>query len=138
MLKKQIKTGVVAGLAVGFGTVVSNLLMHYYWNSVRTPELNAELIKMCSEINKNCPIVLDKFTRIDTTVAGDRELYYMYTVMGMTDEDAMKLKDDLKIHTTEQARSNSETKKLLDRGIILKYTYSNMQGKVLFEYNVVK
>ncbi|MFH0939535.1 MAG: hypothetical protein V1899_09690 [Planctomycetota bacterium] len=53
--------------------IIASFIANFTISSLK-PEIDSELMKSVSEINKNCPFMVDKFTRLDNTVAGYKEL----------------------------------------------------------------
>ena len=60
--------------------------------------INERLMHISSEINKNCPYMMDKMTRLDQTWAsGTGEFAYMITIMGNKSDEIDKEKFEVVI-----------------------------------------
>lgn len=95
-----------------------------------------QLKKAEVELNKSCPKMIDEITRMDKVVAGERDITYHYTIIGVEDADMLNAKETLIQNTTNILRTNPDTKKLLDKKIIMSYVYKSQSGKQLFSFSV--
>ena len=134
MNKKQIITIIIAS-AIGstVAAVVPRLI-----NGSKEFQINQGLVKACNEIGKNCPMIIDKYTRLDGAVSGNNEITYLYTITNLSDKQAINIKDKIIESATAFAKSKPETLNLLNNGVTMKYCYKNNLGNVLYEFSVNK
>ena len=134
-MNKQTLTIIIAatiGSSVA-GAVIPRLIF-----GSKDEQLNGELIKSCNDINKNCPITIDSYTRLDNSMAGNKSISYFYTLTNIEDDKAIGLKEKIKSSSEATLKSKQETIKMLENGIEMKYFYKNSAGKILFDYTVTK
>ena len=97
-------------------------------------ELN---MKIASEINKTCPIILDKETRLDNTVAmPNNALQYNYTLINMEKEtsDTTELKNYILPIVTNGIKTSPQMEFQRKNRTTLKYYYKDKNGKYLFHF----
>jgi len=100
--------------------------------------LSQGLIVAAENINKTTPRMLDESTRLDSAKAKPDGLNYNYTLIGMSDADAMALKANTEEQTSKNLHAKLDTEKLLEQGATLTFNYSNAAGKRLFTFDVKK
>jgi hypothetical protein len=103
-------------------------------------DINSELQSACVDINKDCPKQVDSITRFDGCVAGDKRITYNYTLTlpALNATEQANVMTTLKSQVSAELHSNSSTKSLLGRGVTMSYHYSDLKGKVLLDFDVVK
>lgn len=103
------------------------------------PSFNKEMVQMASEINKNCPIMLDAQTRLDNTIAlPDNVFQYNYTLVNSEKAslDIEGLKKYLEPIIYNVAKTNPDMKLLRDNKTTLNYYYKDKSGVYLFTISV--
>jgi hypothetical protein len=100
--------------------------------------LSQGLIVAAENINKTTPRMLDESTRLDSAKAKPDGLNYNYTLIGMSDADAIALKANTEEQTSKNLHAKPDTEKLLEKGATLTFNYSNAAGKRLFTFDVKK
>jgi hypothetical protein len=90
------------------------------------PSIDKALMQTASELNKTCPIMVDKYTRLDNAVAlPDKTFQYNYTILGT---DALKinldtLKNRIEPGIINNVKTNPEMKSFRDDKVTLVYNY---------------
>ena len=100
-----------------------------------TPNIDKELMKVASEINKSCPIMIDNETRLDNTMAlPSKTLQYNFTLISMEKEtvDSIELKSYLEQNIKNNVRTNPDMKFFRDKKITTNYYYKDKNGIYLF------
>jgi uncharacterized membrane protein YraQ (UPF0718 family) len=125
-----IKAVVILVLAVSSILAVRAFLPK---NGVETLELTA------SVINKMCPVMVDKDTRLDGAAVIDRKiLQYNYTFVNFAKEqlDVNGIKSQFEPSIINQVKTNPELKAIRDNNLDLEYTYKDKNGVFLFTIHV--
>ncbi len=101
-------------------------------------QVKQKMFKMASEqTNKQCPMAIDEWTRMDSTAYYDDKntFAYFYSLINL-DEDSTSiasLKTELTKNIPEALKNTPEMKPYKDAGVTLQYTYfSNTTQKELF------
>ena len=130
--KKSIKT--LIGVAVGLVTMV--LVQHYFF---APPSFDKVMMQMVSEINKTCPIMVDKETQFDNAIAlPDRVLLYNYTLVNLNkaeiNPDTVKKYIEPGIINT--VKTNPDMKTLRENKTTFIYNYKDKTGLFVLKITV--
>ena len=93
------------------------------------------------EVNKQCPMMVDEVTRLDSTEIGsDKTFIYYYTLTNKekTDKDLEEMKKFLTYQIIHNVRTNEQLKTMRDNGVSVRYNYQDKNLEHLFEINVTK
>lgn len=126
--KKIISIIIGAVIAAVSYQVVSRVLFP-------TPCLDSQLIKVANEINKNCPFMVDQYTRFDNTIAGPgKSLAYNYTVVNYeaTELNIESIRGNLTPILINNIKTNEDMKCFRENKVSLKYNYRDKSGVFLF------
>ena len=99
------------------------------------PSVDSQLIKVANEINKNCPFMVDQYTRLDNTMAGPGKSFaYNYTVVDYeaTELNIESIKGKLTPILINRIKTNEEMKCFRENKASLKYNYQDKSGVFLF------
>ena len=91
-----------------------------------------ELMKTAEEINKNCPIMLDKHTRLDNTLAGPGKRFtYNYTLVnfGTDDLDKDKFISLMKPKILNNVMTNKDMEGVRNKDVEIVYVYRSKDNK---------
>lgn len=103
------------------------------------PDINKEMMQMASEINKNCPIMLDAQTRLDNTIALSGNVFqYNYTLIN-SEKASLDLEGLIKYlepNIYNGAKTNPDMKIFRDNKTTLNYYYKDKNGVYLFTISV--
>lgn len=109
-------------------TAVLVLVQQFFFNA---PSLDKTLMKVASEVNKTCPMMVDKETRLDNTVAlPDKIFQYNYTLVNMVKDsiNVQDLKNYLEPNVTNNMKTNPDMKFYRDKKITMTYYYKDKNG----------
>jgi hypothetical protein len=127
---------IITIIAATIGWVVSSLAVNNLMDGTSSSRIDTALAQACSEVNRNCPMVLDACTTMDSAMAGPRGITYMFSVSKISDDDALKIKDVLQEKAGETLRLKKETTYRLDHDVTMIYCYRNAAGTVIFEFTI--
>ena len=91
-----------------------------------------ELMKTAEEINKNCPIMVDKHTRLDNVMGGPgREFTYNYTLVdfGADDLDKDKFISLMKPKILNNVKTNKDMEGFRNKNVEIVYVYKSKDNK---------
>jgi hypothetical protein len=100
-----------------------------------------ELEKVAAEINKSCPVLIDKETRLDKVVLkNDTVFQYHYTLVNIENKDknfdVEKIKQYVKSQSQENLDLNAAMKYQRENKIELKYVYNDKSNHFLFDFTI--
>ena len=100
-------------------------------------------IKMVAdEFNKNCPMILDKYTLITKALPFSDRLKYQAVISGIPYDNIKQSLESLKNNIinigTNTMCSSPDSRSLIDSGLIVEYEYYYEDGTFLFSYGVKK
>lgn len=102
-------------------------------------DLENTIVKQSNEINKTLPMKVDAATELVNTTAAGKEFTYYYKVSNVNNLSQYNLDASLKSKIVNQAcMPFSDTKKLLDEGVVLTYSYRNTSDKYIGKVSVQK
>jgi len=99
-------------------------------------QFQADLVKAANETNRSLPTMVDKDTRLDSTVAGPGKVWtYMYTlvatdVTGITNE---RLNEAMGSNIRNSVCTMKEMKLFIEKGVVMKYNYRDHAGNYIGE-----
>jgi hypothetical protein len=97
--------------------------------------IDSALVKACNQINKNCPMTLDAFTRLDNAAAGSKKITYYYTFIDLPDTAILENQKEIKRLVGNNVHGNPQTTDLLKNGVEMEYIYRNNKGNELFRFS---
>tara|TARA_R110000868_G_scaffold4211_2_gene26431 strand:- start:36336 stop:36899 length:564 start_codon:yes stop_codon:yes gene_type:complete len=100
---------------------------------------NEEMIDVASELNKNCPIMIDEETRLDNTVALTNTIFqYNYTLVHMVKSEVSteELEAYIKPILINNIKSNPEMKLFRDHKVTLNYAYKDKNGVFVLQLKI--
>jgi hypothetical protein len=114
-----------------------------YWTVLHfvfgTSSLDKQLNVMAGELNKRCPMMIDKETQLDNAVVMPGNIFqYNYTLVGMEkgNIDTVAIRNYILPLATNNVKTNPEMKYQRDNKITLAYYYRDKNGKYLFSFSV--
>jgi hypothetical protein len=105
----------------------------------KSSSFDKALMLTASEINKTCPVMVDKATRLDNTIALPGNVFqYNYTLIGLVKDsvDIEGLKKYLEPTIRNFVKSSPEMKSLRDNKTTIRYYYKDKTGIYLFAISV--
>jgi hypothetical protein len=121
--------GVALTVVLSFGLPILYKLL------LQKPAYDAVLTRVASEFNKNCPIMVDRETRLDNALSiGNNLLQYNYTLMNLSksDLDTAVLKQKVEPSIIEDIKTNPQMKLFRDMKTTLNYAYRDKNGAFVF------
>lgn len=103
------------------------------------PSTQSEIDKAAREVNATCPQQIDANVRMDKLVPGPMRMTYYYTFTTKVALTGKALEDasvEIQARTKGLARTNSDMKMLIGKGVTLGFVFSDMQGKELINFDV--
>ena len=128
----QMKT--IVGLVVG---VLAYLLVKLVFFA--PVSFDKQLMKIASELNESCPIMVDSETRLDNTVALPNHVFqYHYTLMNNTaDEiDPEVFEKDLESRLINSIKESPDMKTFRDNDVTMNYSYSDKNGRFIAKISI--
>ncbi len=96
--------------------------------------IDAKLTATANELNKTCPIMVDKETRLDNLMAlPGKILQYNYTLVNYarTDIDTVKLKGAIMPGMIQGMKTMPDLKYMRDNKVTMSYQYKDKNGAYL-------
>ena len=134
--QKQVKQKKVINKKQLLGTVLGVLVFWAAYYGVQqiffNPSIDKALMTTASEINKVCPIMVDKNTRFDNAVAMPKNTFqYNYTLVGeeMTSINSDSLKNFLEPRLVNLVKTSPDMGTFRKNKTTMVYNYRNEQGE---------
>jgi hypothetical protein len=126
------------GLAV---SALAFLLSYYAVQEIffKPPSFDKLMMQVASEINKNCPFMVDQFTRLDNSVAlPDNSFQYNYTLVEVTKDEVIidTVKKYIEPNILNTVKTNPDLKFFRDNKTTLIYNYKDMNGEFVHKFSV--
>ena len=105
-------------------------------NRTSDASVDKVLVQTASEINKNLPMMVDRVTRLDATVAvPGKKLYYRYTLVGIepTEDEIIS---GLRQTAVNNYKTAAEMAGLRKMNVTLVYGYSDEAGNQLGRFEI--
>jgi len=136
--KKKVDNKKLIGTIVG---AIAFIIAYFLFQQLffNPPKLDKALMKVASEINESCPIMLDSETRLDNSIAlPPKILQYNYTLINMEKEeiDIISLINYLEPNITNNIRTSPDMKFLRDNKVTFNYYYKDKNWNYLFTITV--
>ncbi len=122
-------------IGVIVGVLLSFFITGYFFN----PSIDSKLVDFSNEFNKNCPMNIDQFTRINNTVVlPNKTIQYNYTLLGISQADVQYdiFEETLFPRLLETVKTNPDLKLFRDNDVSLKYYYADEAGTFITSYTV--
>ncbi|MDR2652119.1 MAG: zinc-ribbon domain-containing protein [Prevotellaceae bacterium] len=104
-----------------------------------TPAINKELLRMSNEMNKMCPVMIDRDTRLDNTITMPNNVFqYNYTLINMNkdDIDTLALKNIAEPNIVNSLKNSPDMQYQRDHDVTLNYSYKDKNGFYLFMISI--
>ena len=121
------------------GVIIGVLFSLYFTNNFFNPSIDSKLVDFSNEFNKNCPMTLDQFTRINNTVVLPKKtIQYNYTLLGINaaDVDHSIVEETMFPRLLESVKTNPDLKLFRDNDVTLKYYYADEAGTFVTSYSI--
>lgn len=131
--KLNIKT--LAGIVVGIIVVV--LVQQFFFKA--SPSFEKKMLQAANEINKTCPMMIDKETRLDNTMSlPDKTFQYNYTLVNMVKDSIIipPLQQYLERYIINNVKTNPDLKDFRDNKTTMEYYYKDKNGVLILKIAV--
>lgn len=101
--------------------------------------IDKALTQTANRLNKECPIYVDKETRLDSVIAlPNKILQYNYTFVNYLKKDLLMtyIKKNLEPDLTKLVKTNQELKSFRENGVIMNYNYNDKKGEFLLKISI--
>ena len=99
------------------------------------------LLDMVNNINKSVPVMIDKDTRLDTTMSiGTNNVTYQYTMINLTKSHWTNISETKRVMQNQMEQINCQDEKSIVRqfGVTMVYKYRDMNYVPILETKVDK
>jgi hypothetical protein len=138
-LKKEEKRKPKFDFKTILGFIVGFVVMFFVAKTLFSPTFDKQLVNLANEMNKVCPMILDKHTTLQNVVASpDNTIVYNYVLTDLTKEEVKFdfIEKNVFPNLLENVKTNPEMKLFRDNKVILIYYYSDKNGKFVTEYRI--
>lgn len=128
------KMKTIIGIIIGILITVPVLFFGVRY--VMKPSLDSSLTAMSHEINKQCPILVDRETRLDNAaVLPDKVFQYNYTLINLSKEqvDVDEAQKVIEPNLISAIKNNPDMKDFRDNKVKIIYSYRDKNGQFLFK-----
>ena len=131
------RSPIVTAVAVAVGSVVGYTVVHQYFN--QPPNIDQALVTTANQTNKTLPMMVDKETRLDATMAAPNKTFvYHYTLVNLNAADVPKdrLITVLRPKVLANYKTNPGLNSFRNNGVTMDYQYSDKSGVFVGEFTV--
>jgi hypothetical protein len=145
-MKTFVKVITVIGIllaivfAKGIGKTAGKSVVDNYNQGKLETAIEKKLLETSKQANAQLPIMVDKETRADITMATGKHLIYKYTMVNLSEKgiDKKAFKNKVKSKLVKDQCNNENMIKLLKMGIQYDYMYHDRDGNLLATVNISK
>nr|WP_319397652.1 hypothetical protein [uncultured Carboxylicivirga sp.] len=115
-------------IAISIGVVVAILVQQFMFT---TPSFDKVLMKTASNLNKECPMMVDQETRLDNAIALSNDVFqYNYTLVNIRKDsiDLEAFNNYMKPMLVNNVKTSPDLKVFRDHNITLAYQYKDNDG----------
>jgi zinc-ribbon domain len=130
--KKRKPLGILIG---SFGFLLAYVAVQLFFK----PSFDKNMMKAASELNKSCPMMVDRETRLDNAIALPNNIFqYNYTLVNFDKSmlNADTIKNRLEPSLTNNVKSNPELKVYRDNHVTLAYNYRDKKGEFILKISI--
>lgn len=104
----------------------------------KTSYLDKDLLKFMNEVNENCPIVIDKVTKLDNVETYKNVIQFNHTITDRVVEDInlQELREFMLPMLKNKVTTNPDFKKFKNKKITFAYNYIDKNGVFIDKYLV--
>ncbi|WP_413511584.1 zinc-ribbon domain-containing protein [Myroides odoratus] len=132
--KRKYNITAILGIVLGMSIIY---LFNYYLNS--SISIDKSLAKFSSEMNKNCPLVVDQDLVLENTVALPNKTF-QYNISIVTYEKAEINLDTVQKYffsgILQNIKTNPDMKELRAAKVTFNYSYKDKKGEFVTKYSV--
>lgn len=126
----------IIGIVVG---VITFLIAYNLTQQFFTPSLDKQLVQIANELNKNCPMMVDQFTRLDNShVLPNKTLQYNYTLVEIekSEFNLDTIRKYVEPNIISNVRTNPDMKYLRANNITFNYNYRDKNGEFVWKLEI--
>jgi hypothetical protein len=119
----------IIGIIVGL--IVMVLIQQLF---IKNPGFDKAMMKAASELNKTCPVMVDRETQLDNAIAlPDKVFQYNYTLVniGKDSIDIQSFENYMKPMLLNKVKNAPELKMYRDNKVTMAYSYKDKDGVFL-------
>ncbi len=127
----------IAILSTVIGTMIGSVGVGEVFS--RPPNVDTLLRETSNELNKKLPMMLDKETRLDTTIpAPNKTFIYKYTLINILAKDynGNLVKSKIRPIALRNYKTNPSMKPFRDLSVNLKYQYFDKKGTFFMSFDI--
>jgi len=98
--------------------------------------IETELRSTSQQMNRGCPVMVDKETRLDNTAGGPGNMFtYSFTLVnyGVEEINVSALRETMRPHLVNMIRSNPAMNLFRRNGVTIVYKYRDKQGRPVMD-----
>ena len=125
---------ILAAIASGIGKEVGRSAVKKYASDRNDGAVEEALRQAAGQINRGLPMMVDQYTRMDSTVPGPgKKLTYLYTLVSVNSADVsqQQLQDALGTSVRNGVCTNRDMQFLVNSGVQFVYLYRGGDGGVI-------
>ena len=129
------KTLIISTIVTALAAAVGTLLVKSLMGDDAALTVDKMLLQAANETNKTLPMMVDRDTRLDATVAGPGNRFtYSYTLVNYSKQnvDIPSLKKYLQPRLLANYKSHDQMKSFRENHVDLNYEYKDKDGVFLF------
>ncbi len=120
-------------LGAGIGIILVLLIQNFFSHEAI---FEKKLTEVANELNKTCPVMIDKETRLDNTLSLPNNTFqYNYTLINIKKEnvDIPKAQEFLKTNILNQIKTHPDLKYFRDNNVTMEYVYKDKTGNFILK-----
>lgn len=136
MKEGESKKATMVGLGVG---AVFFMLFFYGAQQLFKPDMEAELKEVALDLNKQTPMLIDEYVRLDSAGSkGKTNIIYYYTLFDMekSEVDLDTMNKYIRPGIIENVKTHPDLKVFRDNKITMDYNYYDRNGDFVTEISV--
>jgi hypothetical protein len=130
-----IAGAIAAVVIVGFILSVRSGLQHF----TEAGDIDKQLMTVAMELNKSCPMILDKETRLDNAIAlPGKKFVYNYSLINLSIDQVniQQLREYIQPRVTNTVKTEPSMKMFRDNQVTMVYRYVDKAGVFVMEIPV--
>jgi hypothetical protein len=133
MKELNIKRIIITAIVFAISSSLAGFGVRYFTNKNNT--FDKQLMRIASELNKTCPIMVDKDTQLDNSIAlPDNIFQYNYTLVNHSRNELNieQLQNTVTPRILNNIKTNEGLKYFRNNKVTMSYSYNDKNGVFLF------
>lgn len=134
--KTKIDRNKIIGIVAG---AVTFFIAFYLTQQLLSPSFDKQLLQISNELNKNCPMMVDQFTRLDNSqVLPNKTLQYNYTLVEIekSEFNLDTVRKYVEPNIINNVKTNPDMKDLRDNNVKFNYSYRDKNGEFVWKLEI--